>query len=179
MMRNLLAAFAATIIGLFGSPLFAQQPGSPSPARSYVEFDPLNLVTVVQGKSAPLEFRFHVKTGYHINSSQPTSPELIATSLGFTPPPDIVIAKVLYPAGQLTSFPFDPTEKLSVYSGDVVVKATLITQPHAPLGTYTVHGDFKYQACDNNACYPPKKLPVQFDVKVSRTAAKKHARTTP
>jgi hypothetical protein len=24
----------------------------------------------------------------------------------------------------------------------------------------------RYQACDNAACYPPKQLPVQFEVKV-------------
>src|SRR5262249_24290024 len=72
----------------------------------------------------------------------------------------------------LTSFAFDPTQKLSVYSGDMVVKAVIIPQRAAPTGTYTVHGEFKYQACDNNACYPPKKLPVQFDLKVSKGTRK-------
>lgn len=167
--------FLATL--LCGS-LFAQQPGA-SAGRSYVEFEPLDTVTVTQGKNSPLQFTFHIKSGYHINSSQPATPELIPTSLGFMPPPDLVIAKVQYPAGQLVSFPFDPTQKLSVYSGDVVVKAVMITQPKAPLGTYTVHGEFKYQACDNNACYPPKKLPVQFDVKVSKGTVKKHHKPNP
>lgn len=146
--------------------------------RSYVEFDPLSTVPVKQGQNIPLQFTFHIKNGYHINSSQPLTAELIPTSLGFMPPPDLVIAKVQYPAGQLTSFPFDPTQKLSVYSGDVIVKAVMITQPKAPLGTYTVHGELKYQACDNNSCYPPKKLPVQFDVKVSKTTVRK-TRTNP
>jgi len=27
---------------------------------------------------------------------------------------------------------------------------------------YMIRGELKYQACDNAACYPPKKLPVQF-----------------
>jgi hypothetical protein len=27
----------------------------------------------------------------------------------------------------------------------------------------------KYQACDNNACYPPKKLPFAFNVKVGNS----------
>jgi uncharacterized membrane protein len=29
-----------------------------------------------------------------------------------------------------------------------------------------LRGELKYQACDNAACYPPKKLPVQFEVRV-------------
>lgn len=182
MMRRLLAVSAMLTTLLCGAVFaHAQQPGpaSSSAGRSYVEFAPLDTVTATRGKTVPLRFTFHIKNGYHINSSQPTTPELIPTSLGFMPPPDLVIAKVHYPAGQLTSFPFDPTQKLSVYSGDVIVKAALITQPKAPLGTYTVHGEFKYQACDNNACYPPKKLPVQFDVKVSKGVAKRRATTNP
>jgi hypothetical protein len=154
------------------APTFPQAGSGASSSRTYVEFEPLDTVAVIPGKTTPLQFTFRVKPGYHINSSKPIMPELIPTSLGFTPPPDLVIAKVQYPAGQLVSFPFDPTEKLSVYSGDVTIKAVLIPQPKAPLGTYTVHGEFKYQACDNNACYPPKKLPVQFDIKVSRGTAK-------
>jgi hypothetical protein len=167
-MKCHLVAAALILSCVAGAPVTAQQASTPVSGRSYVEFEPLNTVSLTRGHSTPLEFTFHVKNGYHINSSKPLTEELIPTSLGFSPPPDLVIAKVQYPAGQLTSFPFDPTQKLSVYSGDVVIKAAIITQPNASPGTYTVHGEFKYQACDNNACYPPKKLPVQFDVKVAK-----------
>src|SRR5215471_15933630 len=163
---------AVTLTILLCGLLFAQQSAAPQ-SRSYVEFEPLDTVALTQGHTTPVQFTFHIKAGYHINSNKPTDEGLIPTTLGFMPPPDLVIAKGQYPAGQLTSFPFDPTQKLSVYSGDVVVKAAIITQRRAPSGTYTVHGEFKYQACDNNACYPPKKLPVQFDVKVAK-AAKSH-----
>ena len=150
--------------------LLAQQVNLPAQSRTYVEFKPLDTVSITLGKITPVEFTFRIKSGYHINSSQPTTPELIPTTLGFMPPPDLVIAKVEYPPGELTSFPFDPTQKLSVYSGAVIIKAVIIPQRHVPSGTYTVHGELKYQACDNNACYPPKKLPVQFTVKVAKTA---------
>jgi hypothetical protein len=36
-------------------------------------------------------------------------------------------------------------------------------------GKYVFRGELKYQACDNAACYPPKKLPVQFEVKVVKS----------
>jgi hypothetical protein len=155
----------------------AQQESLPGQSRGYVDFEPVNTVTVTRGQTAPVQFTFHIKNGYHINSSQPLTSELIPTSMGFSPPPDVVIAKVQYPPGQLTSFPFDPTEKLSVYSGDVIVKAVVLPTHTAATGTYTVHAEFKYQACDNNSCYPPKKLPVQFDVKI--LAAKGNSKAHP
>src|SRR5215468_8469832 len=174
MIKKLLAV---SIMVLLCGLVFAQQGSVSSQGRSYVEFEPLDTVAVRPGVTTPVQFTFHVKSGYHINSNKPTTEELIPTTLGFTPPPDLVIAKVQYPPGQLTSFPFDPTQKLSVYSGDVIIKAVIIPERHASWGTYTVHGEFKYQACDNNACYPPKRLPVQFDLKVSK--AKRSTRPRP
>lgn len=141
-------------------------------APEKVTVDPISPVTVRMGSRAPLQITLHVQPGFHINSSQPLTPELIPTQVRFMPPEDLVIAKVQYPAGTLMSFPFDPTNKLSVYSGDVTVKAVVLPAPKAGAGTYTVHGELKYQACDNNSCYPPKRVPVSFAVKIASAASK-------
>ena len=139
-------------------------------AAAKVSVESVETMTVKTGQGTPLQLTFHVKPGFHINSHQPTEPELIPTEIKFFPPEDLIVAKIQYPAGVLTSFPFDPSTKLSVYSGNVIIKGTLIPQSKATPGTYTVHGELRYQACDNNSCYPPKKLPVQFDVKIPRAA---------
>jgi hypothetical protein len=101
--------------------------------------------------------------------------ELIPTQLHFTLPGEIVIGKVEYPAGVLMSFPFDPTQKLSVYSGDIVIRAMVIAPQEAQPGPLTVHGELKYQACDNNACYPPKKLPISFNVRIGAGGGRRRA----
>lgn len=144
------------------------QDQSLSPAkRSFVTAVPVNAVTVRSGHPAPVTFTFHIQPGYHINSNKPLMPELIPTQLKFSlPSSDMVIGRVKYPEGQLMSFAFDPNQKLSVYSGDFSVKAVVVAPPSASTGSYTVHADLKYQACDNNACYPPKTVPLTFDVKV-------------
>ena len=82
-----------------------------------------------------------------------------------------MIGRMQYPAGQLTSFPFDPSQKLSVYSGDLTVKALVSTPVNASAGMHTVHGELRYQACDNNACYPPKKLPIEFNVNITKASS--------
>lgn len=151
------------LVALGCAALPAQQLGMPA---EKVTFEPLNTVAVSSAHPAPVRFVFHIKPGFHINSNKPSMPELIPTVVHFSLPPDVVIGRVEYPAGQLVAFPFDPNEKLSVYSGDVVITGRIIAPPNAATGTYTVHGDFKYQACDNNACYPPKTLPIVFNVKV-------------
>lgn len=134
--------------------------------RTFVNFVSASNVVVSPGHSTPVHFNFHVIDPYHVNSSQPLAEELIPTQLHFSLPSEVAIGKLQYPAGKVMSFPFDPSTKLSVYSGDFVVSGIVIAPGQASSGTYTIHGELKYQACDNNACYPPKKLPFTFNVKV-------------
>ncbi len=149
-----------------------------STAQNRVTVDPIPTVSVRAGRMKPAQVTFHIMQGFHVNSNKPSTPELIPTQMTFSLPADVVIAKVQYPAGQLISFPFDPSEKLSVYSGDVIVKFTVIAPAKAAAGSFTVHGDLKYQACDNNACYPPKKAPFDFVVAIA-SAPPRHGKNPP
>ena len=49
----------------------------------------------------------------------------------------------------------------------------------ASLGTLRVHGEVRFQACDNRQCFPPKTTPLEFDVKVVKPAVKKASTFTP
>jgi hypothetical protein len=137
-------------------------------AQERVTVDPVSDLTVKMGQTAAVHFTIRIRPGFHVNSHEPLSPELIRTEMTFSAPEELVIAKVKYPTGETMSFPFDPSTKLSVYSGDVTVSAVVLPQPKATPGSYTVHGELKYQACDNSSCYPPKKLPVAFNVRINR-----------
>lgn len=163
-MRKNFAGLLTLLLALVCRTLAAQQPLSPA---EKVTFQPLGTVGVRSGHPAPVRFVFRVAPGFHINSNKPTLPELIPTVLHLSlPSSDVVIGRMEYPAGQLTSFPFAPDQKLSVYSGNVVITARVVAPPNAATGTYTIHGNFRYQACDNSACYPPKTLPITFNVRV-------------
>jgi hypothetical protein len=161
----------AVCVGLFSGALVysleagAQEASAPKP-RVFVDFVSASKIVVSPGHSAPVQFNFHVHDPYHINSSHPLTEELIPTQLHFSLPGEVAFGKLQYPAGKMMSFPFDPSTKLSVYSGDFAVRGIVMAPGQASTGTYTIHGELKYQACDNNACYPPKKLPFTFNVKV-------------
>jgi len=134
-----------------------------------VTSDPIQAVIVTMTRGTPVVFTFHIKPGFHVNSHQPIQPEMIATVLNFSPPEDLMIARKQYPDGVVAAFAYDPDNKHSVYSGDIAVKALVLAAPKASPGSFTVHGELKYQACDSHSCYPPKILPIKFDVKISST----------
>ena len=133
-----------------------------------VTMSPAPVFPITRGKPNVADLHFRVASGFHINSNRPKSEFLIPTVLKLNPPTDIVIGRVTYPAGAEMSFPFAPDEKLSVYSGPFALK--VVVRPLASVlpGKYLLRGQLKYQACDNAACYPPKQLPVEFEVRVTK-----------
>ncbi|MBZ5665772.1 MAG: protein-disulfide reductase DsbD N-terminal domain-containing protein [Acidobacteriia bacterium] len=138
------------------------------PQGPAVKMAPAPLVTAVQGKPATVPLSFRVASGYHINSNKPKSEFLIPTVLKVDATTDIVIGRTTYPDGQDMSFAFAPDEKLNVYTGDFKVDVLVRPLRSVTAGKYIVRGTLKYQACDNSACYPPKQLPISFDVKIAK-----------
>jgi len=142
-----------------------------SPRGPFVTMAPVPLTSMTRGKATTIDLQFRVQPGLHINSNKPGSPLLIPTLLHLDPPTDIVIGKVSYPEGTQMNFVFSPDESLSVYTGDFTVSVAVRPLAHVQPGQYPVHGRLKYQACDNAACYPPKQLPVNFDIRVLKAPA--------
>jgi len=143
----------------------AQSPGYNVPS---VIMAPVDNVKVRAGASKDLNLDFRIGSEYHINSHTPHSELLIPTVLKLNASAPVTVAEVKYPAGHDVTFPFSPDEKLSVYSGDFTIDAILKTPVNATAGTYPVKGELRFQACDHSACYPPKTIPVQFQVTVTK-----------
>lgn len=149
------------------APALAQDQLIPrTPARDVVTMAPIAPVTVAPGKPTRVALQFRVAGGYHINSNKPKSDLLIPTTLKLDPPTGISISQTAYPAGEDLAFPFAPDEKLSVYTGDFTISTKVSAAHGTPKGRYRVHGKLISQACDNKACYPPRTMPVAFDIAV-------------
>ena len=139
-----------------------------------VTMAPVPLVTAQRARATMVNLDFRIPTGYHVNSNTPKSEFLIPTALKMDLPTDIILGKIEYPAGEDRSFPFSPDEKLSVYSGDFTIAVAVHPLKSVVPGKYEMRGVLRYQACDNAACYPPKNLPVSFEVKVVKEPATGH-----
>jgi hypothetical protein len=159
----LLALFASTLAGTAA----AQAPS--------VTMAPVALVTAPRAAQTMVDLNFRVAHGFHVNSNTPKSEYLIPTSLKMDLPTDIILGKIAYPEGQDLTFPFSPDEKLSVYSGDFTIAVAVHPLLAVTPGKYVMHGVLRYQACDNAQCFPPKTVPVSFEVKVVREPATHHA----
>lgn len=111
-------------------------------------------------KTGNADLRFAISPGLHVNSHTPNSRYLIATDLALEAPAGVQITNIEYPQGVNYHLQFAPKEALSVYTGEFGVLVHVAARP----GHYVLHGKLRYQACDNQACNPPKTLPLTLDL---------------
>lgn len=136
------------------------------PSSLFVSLAPVAPVTLPAGGGVPVQLKFVVSPGLHINSHTPNTDLQIPTTLKLNPPSDLGIGRVAFPPGQDLVLDFAPDAKLNVYTGEFTVKLRLAALRTAAPGEFTVHGTLHYQACDARLCYPPKDLDFAFNVKV-------------
>ena len=143
------------------------------PKKQYVSQVTTPRVSVAGAKTVAVELKFAIQPEMHINSNHPNTDNLIPTKLTLDLPTDLSVVKTIYPAGKDFSFPFDPTEKLNVYTGEFPIILQVRPAHGASAGPLKVHGELQYQACNDRACFPPKKLPVEFEVTVLKTKSRR------
>ena len=117
-------------------------------------------VTVPTGKPSPVEMHFRVGRGpaHQLAHPQPRLPHphhlLDPRSIRRAP------RSAAYPAGSdITLAPRSQT-KLNVYTGEFTIQARIV----ATRGNHLVEAKLHFQACDRNACMPPKTITVPIDV---------------
>lgn len=125
-----------------------------------VEFLYPEQVNVAAGRAASVEMHFRVLPGLHINSHAPSGDFLIPTVFTLPHGSGVRLSGLRYPPGTEFTLPIAPQTKLSVYTGDFVIRARLA----AARGDHMLQGTLHYQACDLNQCLPPKTIAVPLDV---------------
>jgi cytochrome c biogenesis DsbD-like protein len=117
-------------------------------------------VTVAAGKASDIELHFRIAQGLHINSHTPKDEYLIPTAFSIPDGLGVRLDRVNYPDGKDFTLPADPTNKLSVYTDEFVIRARIV----AEAGNHLVEAKLHFQACDKEVCMPPKTIPVAIDV---------------
>ena len=168
-LRGLCVEKVLLLLSLTALAVAAQSEFNPKPPL--VTSTPVGRVTVAAGSAVNVPFKFWLSHGYHINSNIPRSELLIPTVLTLESPSPQVTFRLTYPKGEDVAFDFEPGTKLSVYEGEFIITARVRAARATKPGVHTVRGALKYQACNDRACFPPKSMPVEFELEVTKPAA--------
>jgi len=146
--------------GLAGTQKLPWESGDAQNPKQFVKFLYPEQVAVRANQDSVVELHFAVNPGLHINSHTPHEKSFIPTQLIVAEPAGLSVKQVDFPPGEDFALASFPNEKLSVYTGEFVLKAHLRAQP----GEHLIQAQLRYQACDAMSCFPPRKAPVAVDV---------------
>jgi len=129
-----------------------------------------SLEPVPRGRVFEIAVVARIRPGFHLNAHEVSQDYLIPTQLEAALPAGFRLRETRYPPGVLRKFRFSPA-KLSVYTGSVVLRMRLEALSAAPLGRRELPLALSYQACNEEACFPPVKVPVSAEIEIAPAGA--------
>jgi thioredoxin:protein disulfide reductase len=136
--------------------------------QAYVSLQP-----VPRGRAFQIAVVAKISPGFHINAHQPSEDYLIPTKVLADLSPGVFLVETTYPRGVMRAFRFSKTP-LRVYEGSFTVLMKLRANGTAPLGPQKIGLTVGYQACNQDACLPPTKVPVTADLEIAAVDTAPH-----
>jgi cytochrome c biogenesis DsbD-like protein len=130
----------------------------------------VSLRPVPRSRTFEIAVVLKVREGFHVNAHQVLEEYLIPTEVSAELPAGFRLIGIAYPKGTLRKFEFSES-KLNVYEGSVTVRMKVEALGSAPLGLQSLPLKVRYQACSNEACFPPVNLPVTAELQVAERGA--------
>jgi len=118
-----------------------------------------------RGTAAEARIAVTVQPNFHVNSNKPTDEYLIPLKLTWTPGGALEPVDVVFPRPQMEKYEFSD-KPLSVYTGEFDLIAKFKVPAGAALGPGMMVGKLRYQACNNNSCFPPKTAEVRLSYSI-------------
>ncbi len=150
---------SAMLLGLLAASLPMLQAQGPRLLIS----DPSPL-TIKHGATVDLKLTATLNEGFHANSHTPSDENLIPLKLTWEPGA-VTAQNVIYPKPKMEKYSFSD-KPLSVVTGAFDLTTKFSAAANAPTGASTLTGKLRYQACNSNACFPPKTVEVKVPVTV-------------
>ena len=119
----------------------------------------------IGGKPFDLIVKLKVKEGYHIQAAEAKDP-YIPTTITVRPPAGYKVGDPVFPASTTATVAGDT---IPVYEGEAEVKVP-ITPPPGATGKPKFKVQVRYQACDENSCFPPTEVTADSAPEAQRPA---------
>jgi len=105
-----------------------------------------------------------IPEGLHVNSNRPNNEYAIPTTVKLFSN-EAVLGKVYYPRGKNKKFSFSE-KPINIYEGKVRFSFTVRVPSNFKGKEVRVRAVVKYQACNDEACFPPREKEITLTAKV-------------
>jgi thioredoxin:protein disulfide reductase len=102
-----------------------------------------------------------IPNGLHVQSSKPLDKFLIATKLDVETPSGMQIGPISYPRAQMRNLKFSK-KAVAVYEGHAILRFNVTVPANYSAGSGEIKGKLRFQACNDESCFPPVTREVKM-----------------
>lgn len=113
----------------------------------------------------PILIRLNISTPWYIHGTRDEGEGLIPTLLSFQESPGVKLEGIKFPEPERKKFEFT-SKPIEIFSGHILVHASLAVSGEAPLGDRVIKGKLSYQACSSTLCRPPEEVSVDLAISI-------------
>lgn len=120
---------------------------------------------IKKGQTVRANVVMEIPQGLHVQSSKPLDKFLIATKLEVETPSGMTVGPIVYPRALMRSLKFSKS-KVAVYEGRTSIRFPVRVPPNYSGGSGEIRGKLRFQACNDESCFPPVTREVKMWVNV-------------
>jgi thiol:disulfide interchange protein DsbD len=120
---------------------------------------------VRKGRSAQASVLMEIPQNLHVQSNKPLDKFLIPTKLEVQAPEGVKVGNILYPRAVIRQLAFSK-QPVAVYEGKAAIRFNVSVPANYGSSSAELKGNLRFQACNNDSCFPPVTREVKIWVNV-------------
>ena len=116
---------------------------------------------IKKGRVARASVVMDIPSGLHVQSSKPLDKFLVATKLDVETPSGMKVGPISYPRALMRKLKFSKG-MVAVYEGKAVIRFNVTVPANYSSGSGDIKGKLRFQACNDDACFPPVTREVKM-----------------
>jgi DsbC/DsbD-like thiol-disulfide interchange protein len=118
-----------------------------------------------QGRPAQAVIVLDIPDGYHINANKVGNKFSIPTTVKLDAPEGARASAITFPRGTVRKLKFSD-EPLALYEGRAILRFNVTFPANFQTGETELRARVRYQACNNEVCYPPQTREITMPIAV-------------
>ena len=114
-----------------------------------------------KGRTVRASVVMDIPNGLHVQSSKPLDKFLVATKLDVETPSGMKAGPVSYPRALMRKLKFSKG-MVAVYEGKATIRFNVTVPANYSGGSGEIKGRLRFQACNDEACFPPVTQEVKM-----------------
>ena len=154
------ALFSLTIILLLPTSFYS----NPTPPQSSSDVNVSGSIApdkVKKGRVTRASVVMDIPSGLHVQSSRPLDKFLVATKLDVETPSGMKVGLISYPRALMRKLKFSKGT-VAVYEGRAVLRFNVTVPANYSGSSGEVKGKLRFQACNDESCFPPVTREVKM-----------------